>query len=118
MKSELIQFFGYGHLPAHLQPISKPFGELAESLVALTPEELCRQEQDLASNPTRKLFYDLSILMDGGLLPCNVEATWAVMKIGEAQRLARDEHGLEAVLRRLLEAKDCAVRSLVYKHPT
>lgn len=31
---ELQGLFAYGHLPAHLQEVSKPFGELAEKLVA------------------------------------------------------------------------------------
>lgn len=54
----LMKFFAYSHLPAHLQEISKPFGELAEVI---------------ASGPQ------------------NAEATVA--------------------LRKLLEAKDCAVRA-------
>lgn len=28
----LMQFFSYAHLPAHLQEISKPFGELADKI--------------------------------------------------------------------------------------
>jgi hypothetical protein len=31
----LLQFFAYEHLPAHLQEVSKPFGELAKQLVTL-----------------------------------------------------------------------------------
>lgn len=31
----IMQFFAYEHLPAHLQEVSKPFGELAQSLLAL-----------------------------------------------------------------------------------
>lgn len=41
-KEYLLQFFGYAHLPAHLQAVSKPFGELAE--------KIC---QDLPRNPER-----------------------------------------------------------------
>lgn len=33
----IMQFFAYAHLPAHLQEISKPFGELAELLVSALP---------------------------------------------------------------------------------
>lgn len=62
----LMQFFKYDHLPAHLQEISKPFGELAELLVSTLPE--------------------------------NPEATTA--------------------LRKLLEAKDCAVRARLFKEGT
>ncbi len=63
MNEYLLQFFAYQHLPAHLQAISKPFGELAEQIVAT--------------------------------LPRNPERTTA--------------------LRKLLEAKDCAVRAQLFK---
>ena len=59
----LLQFFAYTHLPAHLQEISKPFGDLAQQIV--------------------------------NTLPRNPERTTA--------------------LRKLLEAKDCAVRAFLYK---
>lgn len=59
----LMQFFAYEHLPAHLQEISKPFGLLAEQVVATLPR-----------NPERT-----------------------------------------AALRKLLEAKDCAVRAKLFK---
>jgi hypothetical protein len=58
-----MQFFAYSHLPAHLQEISKPFGDLAELIVSTLP-----------SNPERTV-----------------------------------------ALRKLLEAKDCAVRAKLYK---
>lgn len=66
MNSELIdnaimKFFGYKHLPAHLQEYSKPFYETAHTLCTL--------------------------------LPNNAESVTA--------------------LRKLLEAKDCAVRSII-----
>lgn len=63
MKERLLQFFAYEHLPPHLQTVSKPFGDLARSLVES--------------------------------LPANAERTVA--------------------LRKLLEAKDCAVRALLFK---
>lgn len=59
----LLQFFGYAHLPAHLQAVSEPFANLAHLLVEK--------------------------------LPMNPELTVA--------------------LRKLLEAKDCAVRAVIYK---
>lgn len=61
-KPFLLQFFAYAHLPAHLQEISKPFGELADKIAAG---------------------------------PQNAETTTA--------------------LRKLLEAKDCAVRAVLAK---
>jgi hypothetical protein len=59
----MLQFFAYAHLPPHLQQISKPFGDLAETICAT--------------------------------LPMNPERTVA--------------------LRKLLEAKDCAVRARLFK---
>lgn len=66
MSEHIIQFFAYEHLPASLQEVSKPFGDLARSLVAA----------------------------EGGL-PRNPERTVA--------------------LRKLLEAKDAAVRAKLAK---
>lgn len=60
---DLMQFFAWEHLPAHLQGISRPFGQLAASMVA--------QVQ-----------------------PC-------------AERTV--------MLRKLLEAKDCAVRAALWR---
>lgn len=57
------QFFSWGHLPAHLQEVSKPFGQLAEQIVSTLPR-----------NPERTV-----------------------------------------ALRKLLEAKDAAVRALLAK---
>jgi hypothetical protein len=59
----LLQFFAYQHLPAHLQEVSKPFGDLAETIF-----------QTLPKNPERTV-----------------------------------------ALRKLLEAKDCAVRAKLAK---
>ena len=33
----ILQFFEWAHLPAHLQSVSRPFGELAVQLVAELP---------------------------------------------------------------------------------
>lgn len=63
MKEHILQFFAYAHLPAHLQVVSKPFGDLAQHLVETLPR-----------NPERTV-----------------------------------------TLRKLLEAKDAAVRALVAK---
>jgi hypothetical protein len=59
----IMQFFAYAHLPAHLQDVSKPFGEMAERIEATLPR-----------NPERTV-----------------------------------------ALRKLLEAKDAAVRALLAK---
>lgn len=34
---QIMQFFAFEHLPAHLQEVSRPFGELATHLVARLP---------------------------------------------------------------------------------
>lgn len=59
----LVQFFAYAHLPEHLRVVSKPFGELAESIDSTLPD-----------NPAKT-----------------------------------------TALRKLLEAKDCAVRAVLFK---
>lgn len=33
----IMQFFAYSHLPAHLQEVSRPFGELAQRIVETLP---------------------------------------------------------------------------------
>lgn len=63
MNEYMLQFFSYQHLPETLQAISRPFGELAEKIVA-----------ELPRNPERTV-----------------------------------------ALRKLLEAKDCAVRAQLFK---
>jgi len=67
----IMQFFEYAHLPPHLQAVSKPFCELAQSIVAPPNEAV-----------------SLSV-------PRNAERTVA--------------------LRKLLEAKDAAVRAVLFK---
>lgn len=62
-QEHILQFFAFAHLPQHLQDVSRPFGELAETIVATLPR-----------NPERTV-----------------------------------------ALRKLLEAKDAAVRALVSK---
>lgn len=59
----MMQFFKYDHLKPEMQAVSKPFCELAESIVLTLPR-----------NPERTV-----------------------------------------ALRKILEAKDCAVRALIYK---
>lgn len=63
MNEPIMQFFAYGHLPHHLQKVSKPFGEMATSIVDALPK-----------NPERTV-----------------------------------------ALRKLLEAKDAAVRAVLFK---
>lgn len=62
-RDRMLQFFAFAHLPAHLQAVSRPFCELADTVCATLPR-----------NPERTV-----------------------------------------ALRKLLEAKDCAVRALIYE---
>lgn len=66
MNEPILQFFAYAHLPQHLQQVSKPFGDLAEVIVA-----------SIGRNPERTV-----------------------------------------ALRKLLEAKDAAVRAMLFREPT
>jgi hypothetical protein len=34
----IARYFEYGHLPLHLQAVSRPFGELAEQMIAVLPD--------------------------------------------------------------------------------
>lgn len=63
MDEPILKHFSYGHLPPHLQEVSRPFGELAQKMVTDLPR--CAERS--------------------------------------------------AGLRKLLEAKDCAVRALLEK---
>lgn len=38
MASPIMKYFEYAHLPAHLQEISKPLGELAKQMDELLPD--------------------------------------------------------------------------------
>lgn len=38
MASPIMKYFAYAHLPAHLQEVRKPIGELAEQMDALLPD--------------------------------------------------------------------------------
>lgn len=38
MSNNLIKYFSYSHLPEHLQKISRPIGELAETMDKELPE--------------------------------------------------------------------------------
>jgi hypothetical protein len=121
LAEELMQFFSYEHLPAHLQAASRPFCEAAKQVMTMSPETLARASNNLADGEASVLFSELMHTVDGGLLPCNSEATWACNKISSARDeaafvgVSSPEFVHVSVLRKLLEAKDCAVRALVFK---
>lgn len=115
---ELLQFFAYEHLPERFQPISKPFCELARELVALDEKEFDRLAFKMIEE--RRVEWDRES-------PNNVEATEASRKLARAEDDSRppfygqtettSQQRLDWVLRLVLEAKDCAVRAVLYKTP-
>jgi hypothetical protein len=108
----LLQFFTYAHLPEHLQAVSKPFGDAAHALDGL-PGNLLRGEG------AEWLIEEVMTTVKA--LPDNPERKETKRKLREVQALTHaypnGEGGVgkEAALRLLLEAKDCAVRAVLFK---
>lgn len=115
MTHPLMQFFSFGHLPDHLKAASEPFAVAARALdndVSKThvfhQEAVCLQE----------------LMMHAAGLPNNLESQEAMLKLSAlvvAFRRHLDANKLvpkTIALRILLEAKDCAVRAVLYKEPS
>lgn len=96
MAHELLQFFAFEHLPPHLRTVSEPFGLAARTYDAT---DILHHQQ-------------LAVHID--TLPENLERAAAHMKLFEAT-FGAERGQVDLAMRRLLEAKDCAVRALVYK---
>lgn len=114
MNEKILQFFAFAHLPPHLQLVSQVCHDAAVRINAMTLEEQIEEREK------RKLFQNSSVFaqLHGDLiltLPCNEESNWAFLKIQEAANMFDDGYALSLILRRLLEAKDCAVRALLFK---
>jgi len=90
--SQLLQFFTYSHLPAHLQKISKPFSDFVNEI-------------------TKRSFLDFISEIDD-LLPSNFEKDACLLKL-EIARNCKFKSDLQ--YRLILEAKDCAVRAFLLK---
>lgn len=112
--AHLMQFFTFEHLPPHLQEVSKLFAEAAAKLAPMTTEEIQAELALIECHQSSAILSTLCREVDAKLPP-NVESTWAVTKITQAANLITDGEPMENVLRRLLEAKDCAVRGLLAK---
>jgi hypothetical protein len=100
----LLQFFAYEHLPPHLKDVSRPFGEMAKAI--LSDREQAAQKVDAA------------IAWIERDLPSNPEATWARTKLAEVSLMLSGHNPrmtFDEALRLLLEAKDCAVRAVLFK---
>lgn len=125
MEHELLQFFTYEHLRPDLREISKPFGDTARELVGMTSEQLEAEADLIARSQAASVLTTLISTIDRATPP-NVEATTSVVKIDQARRelvmkaacghRPADIH--DVVLRLLLEAKDCAVRALLFRQTT
>jgi hypothetical protein len=111
--SALLQFFAYEHLPPHLQAVSKPFGEAARVL------ETSSDNRPLRGTLVQAVIELVRVSV--ATLPENIERREAMRKLVELhsvmQAYSNGEGGIgvDAALRMLLEAKDCAVRALVFK---
>lgn len=121
----IMQFFEYEHLPKHLQPMSAFFYVVAHALDGMTPAQLATEVDLIRRSQAASVLSTLCSEVDRATPP-NEEATFAVIKIQDAanEMRARAHNGclhfgdVEVVLRRLLEAKDCAVRALIAKPVT
>lgn len=110
---ELMQFFAYEHLPAHLQAVIQPFGELARKFTGMTAAE--RKGDEWGPNG----FTDVRDLRDAMAvaLPSNVARSIMMAKFSRAEDAVVECYELAELLEILIEAQDWAVRALLYKAP-
>lgn len=111
---DVLQFFAYAHLPPRLHDVSKVFCDTANALSSMTAHQIQREIDQRKAYQAANVFSALCGIVDNEL-PANTEATWAVIKINEAADLLVALEPMDRVLRRLLEAKDCAVRAVLYR---
>jgi hypothetical protein len=105
---ELLQFFVFAHLPVHLQAVSQPFSEVAL--------RCCRQDAaERRAEEWEHGFMDVFRKRMERELPANSQRAACVGKLHEAGDAVCEMHDLGDVLQLLLEAKDCAVRAVLYK---
>jgi hypothetical protein len=106
---ELLQFFTFEHLKdGALKEASQPFCELARELAGMNRVELRTLGVELIR--ARWVALERQPI-------ANPEQTWASTKLQEAENLARGlaEFPRCAIMRKVLEAKDCAVRAVLWK---
>lgn len=107
----LMQFFVWEHLKSEeLKEVSRPFGELATTLEAMTPEERKGDGWEggfLLIRKTKERVLEM--------LPNNPERDWCAIKLSEAEDEATEKYSIDVLLRSVLEAKDCAVRARLAK---
>lgn len=90
-------YFNYGHLPEHLQPLSKPFFDIASKF-----------SNSDSVWPVLDMVSDLAKRINSCEARDPVEASVAVEKLERALNVVSKP---DLFLRLVLEAKDCAVRS-------
>jgi hypothetical protein len=104
---ELLQFFAFEHLPPHLRAVSEPFCVLAQDLCSMSLAGFGERASERISQ--RMAEWEETPI-------ANVEATWAGQKLAQAREWTwANNDPLSHVLRLVLEAKDCAVRAVLYK---
>jgi len=99
--ADLLQFFTWKLQRLYLQPVCKRFAEEAQAVAG--------GERNLA-----RLHALVGNLEDGTLCPSNTESRVAVGKVKIAITEV-DLGNINAALRQLLEARDCAMRAHIYK---
>jgi hypothetical protein len=121
VKSDLLQFFAFAHLPPHLQAASQPFAVLADKVhdePSAADQEFSRIiswiETDFPANP--EATFAQTKLMDARRELSRRLKDWAACYPDRAGTLIDYERDI--VLRAILEAKDCAVRARLYKPVT
>lgn len=110
--STVIQFFAYAHLPPHLSAISAKFADLAH--------EFLRYEPAYRADCDRCDCHDRAITLRDELvehLPPNPQLQRMIEKFGYVTDALVEAYETDELLQYLLEAKDCAVRALLYKRP-
>jgi phage terminase large subunit-like protein len=105
-----MQFFAYAHLPAHLQEVSKRFGDLAEKLAGMSEQERCGDGWEGGFMDVRNL-----MLWSESELLSNSQRAVCAAKLHEAEDAVTESYELGDVLQLVLEAKDCAVRAVLFK---
>lgn len=112
MRHDLLQFFAYAHLPPRLQVASEPFGAVADAIDG-EPSSI------VVGAALQRRVEALQLRL--GSLPDNAESREAQSKLNRLRSMLHafpnGEGGVSKsyALRELLEAKDCAVRAVLFK---
>jgi hypothetical protein len=116
----LLQFFTWEHLREPLQAVSKPFGELAPRIGTAGDEAAIDQligqvELTLPENPEKVTALRKLREAHALLRRSSIELSLGPLRLTVAAEVRSSTPDIEGVLRLLLEAKDCAVRAVLFK---